>query len=118
MRVAVIGSREIGSFDTDDLIKHIPLNTTELVSGGAAGIDAMAEEAAHRLGLPITVFRPDYETNGRLAPLIRNSRIVDYADLVLAFWDGRSRGTAYTLRVCVEHGKPFRIISVPGGHHR
>ena len=113
MRVAIIGSREIGPFGTDDLIRHIPLNTSELVSGGAAGIDAMAEDAARKLGLPMTVFRPDYEANGRLAPLIRNSRIVDYADLVLAFWDGHSRGTAYTLRVCVEHGKPFRIISVP-----
>lgn len=113
MRVAIIGSREIGPFGTDDLIRHIPLNTSELVSGGAAGIDAMAEDAARRLGLPMTVFRPDYEANGRLAPLIRNSRIVDYADLVLAFWDGHSRGTAYTLRVCVKHGKPFRIISVP-----
>lgn len=50
---------------------------------------------------------------GRFAPLVRNSEIVGYADLVLAFWDGRSRGTADTLRKCVETGTPFRIIHIP-----
>ena len=56
MRVAIIGSREIYGYGLDELISHIPQNASELVSGGAAGVDALAEQAAGRLGLPIRVF--------------------------------------------------------------
>lgn len=112
MRVAIIGSREIKSYTLEAMLAHIPQNTSELVSGGAIGIDTMAERAATRLGLPIKVFLPDYTAYGRMAPLCRNREIVDYADLVLAFWDNHSRGTAHVLRYCVESHKPFRIVSL------
>lgn len=46
MRVAIIGSREIYGYGLDELISHIPQNASELVSGGAAGVDALAEQAA------------------------------------------------------------------------
>ncbi|MEM1483294.1 hypothetical protein V6615_00290 [Oscillospiraceae bacterium PP1C4] len=112
MRVAIIGSREIGNFSVESMIPHIPQNASELVSGGAIGIDSLAEKAAILLELPIKIFLPDYDTNGRLAPLFRNLQIVDYADLVLAFWDNQSRGTAHALNHCVQTSKPFRIISL------
>ncbi len=112
MRVAVIGSREIGDFSIKSMIEHIPENASELVSGGAPGIDTLAEQAAGLLGLPIKIFRPDYEQEGRLAPLLRNIRIVEYADLVIAFWDNHSRGTAHALNHCVQTSKPFRIVSL------
>lgn len=112
MKVAIIGSREIGSFSVRDMLPHIPANATGLVSGGAIGIDTLAEQAAKQLGLPIEIFAPDYEANGRLAPLIRNQQIVERADLLLAFWDMSSRGTAHTLNSCVQLGTPFRIVSI------
>lgn len=112
MKVAIIGSREIGSFSVRDMLPHIPENTTGLVSGGAIGIDSLAEQAARQLGLPIEIISPDYDTNGRLAPLIRNHKIVESADLLLAFWDMSSHGTAHTLNSCVQSGTPFRIVSI------
>lgn len=112
MKVAVVGSRDTGGLTVEAVLAQIPPETTELVSGGASGVDTLAEEAARRLGLPIRVFRPDYKYGGRLAPLARNRQIVEYADLVLAFWDHRSRGTAHTLNYCVETGKPFRIFEL------
>lgn len=113
MRVAIIGSRETSGYSLDELISHIPQNASELVSGGSSGVDSLAEQAAARLGLPIRVFPPDYERDGRFAPLVRNGKIVERSDLVLAFWDGRSRGTADTLKKCIETGTPFRIIHLP-----
>ncbi len=110
MRIAIVGSRDLKGFTLERMLPHIPPEATELVSGGAHGIDQMAEQAAQVLGLPIRVFRPDYKANGRLAPLLRNRQIVAYADQVYAFWDNRSRGTAYTLKLCIEQNKPFRII--------
>ena len=110
MRIAIVGSRDLKGFTLERMLPHIPSEATELVSGGAHGIVQMAEQAAQVLGLPIRVFRPDYKANGRLAPLLRNRQIVAYADQVYAFWDNRSRGTAYTLKLCIEQNKPFRII--------
>ena len=112
MKVAVVGSRHAGGYSVEQIISHLPPNTSELVSGGAAGIDSLAEQAAKRLGIPIKIFYPDYEASGRLAPLIRNGQIVEYADFVLAFWDHKSRGTANTLHRCIRASKPFRIISL------
>ena len=112
MKVAVIGTRHFSNFSLDELLEKIPANTTEIVSGGAEGIDRMAEQAAKSLGLPCKIFLPDYALLGRQAPLSRNRQIVNYADLVLAFWDSRSRGTAHTINYCIETNKPFQIFMI------
>ncbi len=112
MKVAVIGSRESGHLSCQDMLQHIPLNTTELVSGGAEGVDALAQQAAEALSLPLKVFLPDYASYGKQAPLMRNKQIVAYADLVLAFWDGHSKGTAHVIDSCIASYTPFRIILI------
>lgn len=112
MKVAVIGSRCFKSFNLQQLLSHLPPQTTKLVSGGAIGVDRLAEDAAKSLDIPIKIFLPDYDLFGRQAPLARNRLIVDYADLVLAFWDNQSRGTAYTLNYCIDTNKPFQIFTI------
>ncbi len=107
MKVAVIGSRGL---IVKDLERYLPKDTTEIVSGGARGIDTCAENYAEQNGIPITVFLPDYQRYGRGSPLKRNVQIIDYADLVLAFWDGKSRGTKFVIDKCKEKNKPVRIF--------
>ena len=106
MKIAVIGSREVIVRDLD---KYISEND-EIVSGGARGVDTCAAEYAKAHGLKLTVFLPEYQKYGRRAPLVRNTLIVDYADKVLAFWDGSSRGTMFVINYAREHGKPCEII--------
>ena len=108
MKVAVIGSR--GLTVTEDLGRLMPEGVTEIVSGGARGIDTCAKEYALANGLKLTEFLPEYELYGRAAPLMRNDMIVEYANVVLAFWDGQSRGTAYVIRKCRELNKPCRVF--------
>lgn len=107
MKVAVVGSRNISTVDLD---AFLPISTTEIVSGAARGVDACARRYARAHHIQLTEFFPDYDTYGRTAPLRRNDEIVNYADLVLAFWDGASRGTQYVIRRCREEGKPVRIF--------
>lgn len=108
MKVAVIGSRGLV---VKNLGKYLPPDTTEIVSGGARGIDACAEQYARENGIPIKVFLPEYNKYGKGAPLKRNIQIIDYADMVLAFWDGASHGTKFVIDKCREKGKKVIIFT-------
>ena len=106
MKVAVIGSRGL---TIDNLEKYLPKETTEIISGGAKGIDACAREYAVSHGIKLTEFLPEYEKYGKNAPLKRNITIIEAADVVLAFWDGKSRGTKFVIEKCREVGKTVRV---------
>ena len=108
MKVAVVGSRGIMM----DLSKFIPEGTSEIISGGARGVDSLAEEYAREHGIPARVFRPDYRRYGKGAPFVRNRQIVDACDQLIAIWDGKSRGTQYTVHYARKMGKPVRIYLV------
>ena len=107
MKVAIIGSRSITDYD---LTPHSPPETTEILSGGARGVDTLARLWALAHSLPCTELRPDYPRYGRSAPLKRNILLVQSADLVLAIWDGASRGTAFTIAECQRQGKRCIVI--------
>lgn len=108
MKVAVIGSRGL---TTDNLGEYLPEGTTEIISGGAKGIDTCAREYAVSHGIKLTEVLPEYKKYGRNAPLLRNISIIERADLVLAFWDGKSRGTKFVIDRCYEVGKRIYIIA-------
>lgn len=97
MKVAVIGSRGL---IVNDLGKYLPEDTTEIISGGAYGVDTCAREYALAHGIKLTEYLPEYDKNGRKAPLKRNITIIKNADIVLAFWDGTSRGTKFVIDNC------------------
>lgn len=90
MKVAVIGSRNLGVIGLE---KFLPYNVSEIVSGGA-------REYARTHGIKLKEFLPDYSRYGKTAPLKRNLEIIAYADMVIAFWDGKSRGTKYVIDNC------------------
>ena len=109
MRVAVIGSRGL---TVPDLERYLPEGVTEIVSGGARGVDTSARLYARKKGLKLTEFFPDYAQYGKGAPLRRNITIIENADVVLAFWDGASRGTQFVITQCERRGIPVRVFTV------
>ena len=106
MKVAVIGSRGIV---IDNLQDYLPDGTTEIVSGGAKGVDTCARDFALANGITLTEFKPEYHRYGRGAPLKRNITIIEYADMVLAFWDGKSKGTKFVIDACAEREIPVEV---------
>jgi predicted Rossmann fold nucleotide-binding protein DprA/Smf involved in DNA uptake len=106
MKIAIIGSRSIAVNNIGDYI----MDCEEIVSGGAVGIDTCAMEYAKKKKLKLTVFLPQYERYGRAAPIIRNKEIVNYADRVVAFWDGKSKGTLSVIKYAQKVGKPCEIV--------
>ena len=105
MKVAIVGSR---SLDMHIPQECIPKNTSLIISGGAQGIDRSARDFAYDNHIKIIEIMPEYNLYGRLAPLKRNDYIVDYSDIVIVFWDGKSRGTSYVIKRCRKVGK--RVI--------
>lgn len=109
MKVAVIGSR---SLRINDMRFYIPSATTEIVSGGAKGVDKAAEDFARKKELKYTEFLPEYEKYARAAPLRRNEKIIDYADLVVALWNSKSKGTQYVINLCKQTDKPLIVYHI------
>ena len=109
MKLAIIGSRTCPPIDIEQYLKYIP---DTIVSGGAKGADTYAREFAQKHNLKLIEFLPEYDKYGRAAPLVRNKLIVEECDCLIAFWDGKSRGTKYTLDYAKEKNKPIKIIQI------
>lgn len=103
MKVAIVGSRNYHSEgNVADFVSGLDLDD-EIVSGGAAGPDSWAVRyAGVRL---IKVFPAEWEEYGKSAGYRRNADIVNYADVVFAFWDGLSKGTLDTITKAAKAGK-------------
>lgn len=108
MKVAVVGSRNL---TINNLGDYLPKDTTEIVSGGARGIDRCARAYANTYNIRLTEFLPEYEIYGRSAPLKRNLEIIRYADMVLAFWDGKSNGTRFVIENCKKENVPVKVFT-------
>ena len=106
MKVAVIGSRTIKIINME---KYLPEDVTEIISGGAKGVDTSARNYALKNNIKLAEILPDYDKYGKVAPLKRNDIIVDISDLVIAFWDGKSRGTKYVIDYCNKNHKELRV---------
>ena len=107
MKLAIIGSRGI---IVEDIEQYLPDGVDEIVSGGAKGADLCAKEYAKKNDIKYTEFLPDYNRYGRAAPIKRNDEIINYADEIIAFWDGASKGTQYTVKRAQKLGKKVTVI--------
>ena len=109
MKLLIVGSRNIKDFD---LSPYIPTGVDTVISGGADGIDCLAEQYADSHRLSKYIVRPRYDLYGRAAALKRNEQMVDMADAVLAIWDGYSKGTHHTLKYAKKMNKPISLVQV------
>jgi hypothetical protein len=106
--IGVVGSRTF--FDYNLLKKTLDEASPKmLVSGGADGADTLAEKYAKQKGLSILIHFPDW-SNGKGAAFDRNSKIVDSCEILLAFWDGKSRGTLDSMNKAKALNKPVYVV--------
>jgi hypothetical protein len=112
MKLAIIGSRAIENLDLNEYIKEKP---DVIISGGAKGIDTIAWEWALKNNIEIIVHRPNYNKDGKWAALKRNDIIINEADKIIAFWNGKSTGTKYVIEKAKKINKPLEIILIHEG---
>lgn len=82
-----------------------------ILHGGAEGADSIAEEIAQEFGITSYVFKPDYKSFGKEAPHVRNDEMLKQADFVLAFWDGKSRGTKSVIDKADKWAIPHKVVT-------
>ena len=111
MKMAIVGSRTFSRLDkVRQFVSHLDGDVV-VVSGGARGVDRVAEDAASACGLRTIILRPDWKAYGKQAGFVRNREIVNHADELVAFWDGYSRGTEHSIKLARQKKIPVLIIN-------
>jgi len=120
MKIAMVGSRnfsdmKFAQFKIQQILifaipdcdenKEAPI----LISGGAKGIDSLAEKTANQYQIETKIFIPDWDKYGKRAGFLRNQLIINEADKIIAFWDGKSPGTKHSINLAINAGKPVDI---------
>ena len=110
MKVAIVGSRQYDILDeVKKFVRTLPKGTI-VVSGGARGVDKIAELEAEKCGLETKVFPAYWDEYGKSAGYKRNVQIVNYADIIVAFWSVGSKGTKHTIDIAREKGKLLFVV--------
>jgi hypothetical protein len=82
----------------------------EIVSGTARGADRLGEFYAIDRNFQIQRFPPDWDTYGKRAGYLRNEEMANYADMLIAFWDGQSRGTKHMIDIATSKDLVVHVV--------
>ena len=111
MNVAIVGGRDFDDYDQfKSSINGEKIKFKSIISGGARGVDTMAEKYAKEIGVPVKIYLPDWTKHGKAAGPIRNRQIIESADCVIAFWDEKSPGTRSSIAIAEELKKPTSLF--------
>lgn len=123
-RIAIVGSRTFKDYELlastieiffDSWRYQFGSEPFTIISGGAQGADQLAEHYWEELqeinkSVVLKVIKPDYDKHGKQAPLIRNTEIVELADMVVVFWNKKSRGSRDMIKKTIDRNKPLLIV--------
>lgn len=104
MKVIIAGGRDYHNYDTlIDAIEEAQFDIKEVVSGGAKGVDALGERYAMEKNKTLHIYEADWERHGRAAGPLRNKKMAENADALIAIWDGKSKGTKNMIETAEKH---------------
>jgi len=114
IRLIIAGGRDFNSVDMIvDAMADYDLDSLTIISGTARGADQLGEHYAKVKDIPIERYPAKWKVNGvfnRAAGYQRNVVMAQNATHLLAFWDGRSRGTKHMIDVAKEHGLDVNVV--------
>ncbi len=117
MKLIIAGSRTITNYSIvygavisrfykDSIFDH---NITEIVSGGAKGVDILGERFAMNEQIPYKIFPAEWEKYNKRAGMKRNQQMAKYADVLLCIWDGVSHGSKNMIKLAKENGLDVHV---------
>lgn len=114
MKVIIAGGRDFDNFrllstKVNSILCEIT-SDIEIVCGCAKGADDLGRKYAKNLGYKIKEFPADWDAHGKFAGVKRNREMAEYADALIAFWDGKSKGTKNMIEEAKKRGLKVRVI--------
>lgn len=114
MKVIIAGGRKFNDYDllykNCDKVLRIKKNEIEIVSGTANGADKLGERYAKEKGYPIKQFPANWDKYGKSAGYKRNEEMAKYADGLIAFWDGKSKGTKHMIDLAKQYELKVKVF--------
>lgn len=115
MKAIVAGSRAFNDSaklfsELNKLVKEYNIDT--IISGGARGADSLGEWYACEHNLKLKVFPAKWDIYGKAAGYKRNIEMASNADMLIAFWDGESKGTKHMIEIAKAKGLKVFVITV------
>ena len=112
MKVIIAGSREgIRKEGVLQVLSNSPFKVSEVVCGEARGVDTYGKEWAESLDIKVTPFPADWDKYGNRAGYIRNEEMAKYADVLIAIWNGESKGTKHMIDLAIKHKLHILLIN-------
>lgn len=112
-RLIVAGSRDFYGYDVvREVLDGLDPPPSVIISGTARGVDRLGERWAIENGVAVHPFKADWSAHGRRAGHVRNERMAEEADALIAFWDGSSPGTAGMISIARQRGLAVRVVMV------
>ena len=113
MKYIIAGGRNFKNYSMlkracDALFEKHPV--TEIVSGAAKGADSLGQIYAIEKGIPLKNYPAEWDKYGKSAGYRRNEVMRDYADALIAFWDGQSKGTKHMIEIMQKVNKPVYVV--------
>lgn len=108
MKVAVVGSRSFNDYNHLSWVLN-QFKISEIISGGAIGADTLAQRYADEHLIKTVIHKPQWHIFGKSAGYKRNVLIIEKADMVVAFWDGKSKGTKHSISIAQKMNKELVI---------
>ena len=115
-RVIVAGGRDFDDYELlkstlDDLFSRLKDEDIQIVCGEARGADSLGKRYAQEHGIRVVSFPAEWDRFGKSAGYRRNVEMAEYANALVAFWNGESKGTKHMIETAKKHGLDVRIIS-------
>lgn len=115
MRVIIAGSRDITDQSVvDEAMTRLYLRPTHILSGTARGVDRMGEVWAAKNKVEVLKYPANWGEYGRSAGYRRNELMAKNAEVLVAFWDGESRGTKHMIDLAKKHGLIIHVVNIGG----
>jgi hypothetical protein len=111
LKVAIVGSRHFSEPErVADYVNSLPASVS-IITGSASGVDAAATKTARAKGMPVQVMPASFEEASDASKAsVRNQRLIDACDVLVAFWDGSSKGTRATVDRALDSGKEVHVF--------
>ena len=114
MKYIIAGGRDFNNYSIARSTIDRFSNIDEIVSGDARGADTQGVIYGTQYNIKVVHFPAQWDLYGKSAGFIRNAEMGEYADALIAFWNGKSKGTAHMIQTMKRNGKPYWVFDYSG----